>query len=43
MEYKRWYQKEVTYQIYPASFRDSNGDGIGDLNGITEKLPYLKK
>lgn len=43
MEYKRWYQKEVIYQIYPASFRDSNGDGIGDLNGITEKLPYLKK
>lgn len=38
-----WWKKSVVYQIYPKSFRDSNGDGIGDLNGITEKLPYLKK
>lgn len=42
MEYKKWYHQEVIYQIYPASFRDSNGDGVGDLKGITEKLPYLK-
>ena len=42
MENRKWYHKEVIYQVYPASFRDSNGDGIGDLNGITEKLPYLK-
>lgn len=42
MEYQKWYHQEVIYQIYPASFRDSNGDGVGDLKGITEKLPYLK-
>lgn len=43
MKDKKWYHKEVIYQIYPASFRDSNGDGVGDLNGITEKLSYLKR
>lgn len=38
-----WWKKSVVYQVYPKSFYDSNGDGIGDLNGVTEKLPYLKK
>lgn len=38
----RWYKNAVIYQIYPRSFCDSNGDGIGDLNGITSKIPYLK-
>lgn len=38
-----WWKKAVFYQIYPKSFKDTNNDGIGDLNGIREKLPYLKK
>jgi oligo-1,6-glucosidase len=37
-----WWKEAVVYQIYPRSFNDSNGDGIGDLNGIKEKLDYLK-
>lgn len=42
-ETKAWWKEAVIYQIYPRSFADSNGDGIGDLNGITEHLPYLEK
>ncbi|SFD88638.1 oligo-1,6-glucosidase [Lentibacillus persicus] len=37
-----WWKESVVYQIYPRSFNDSNGDGIGDLQGITEKVDYLK-
>ncbi len=37
-----WLKNAVFYEIYPQSFRDTNGDGIGDFNGITEKLPYIK-
>lgn len=36
-----WWKDKIVYQIYPKSFYDSNGDGIGDLRGIIEKLPYL--
>ena len=38
-----WWKKSVVYQVYPKSFCDSNGDGIGDLNGIRKKIPYLAK
>lgn len=40
---KKWWHSRTAYQIYPKSFRDSNGDGIGDLRGIIEKLDYLKE
>ena len=37
------FKKSVIYQIYPKSFKDSNGDGYGDLKGITEKVPYFSQ
>ena len=37
-----WWKHAVIYEVYPRSFQDSNGDGIGDLNGITQRLPYLQ-
>ena len=37
------FKQKVIYQIYPKSFRDSDGDGIGDLRGIIEKIPYLNE
>lgn len=40
---KKWWKEAVVYQIYPRSFMDNNGDGIGDLKGIIEKIPYLKE
>ena len=40
---KDWWKDAVIYQIYPRSFQDSNGDGVGDLQGIIKRLPYLEK
>ena len=40
---KKWWKEAVVYQIYPRSFKDSNGDGIGDLRGVIEKIDYLEK
>ena len=42
MDKHQWWQKSVVYQIYPKSFQDSNGDGIGDIQGIINRLDYLK-
>ena len=40
---KAWWKEAVVYQIYPRSFMDSNGDGVGDINGITSRLEYLSE
>ena len=40
---RKWWHDKIFYQIYPKSFYDSNGDGIGDLQGIIQKLDYLKE
>ena len=40
---REWWKDSLVYQIYPRSFQDSNGDGIGDLNGIRQRLGYLKE
>lgn len=40
---KKWWHDKAAYQIYPKSFRDTNGDGIGDLRGIISKFDYLKE
>ena len=40
---RHWYDQAIIYQIYPKSFQDSNSDGIGDLNGIRKRIPYLKE
>lgn len=42
-EERKWWKEAVVYQIYPRSFQDSDGDGVGDIRGITFRLPYLKK
>ena len=40
---RQWWHQKTAYQIYPKSFYDSNGDGIGDIQGIIEKLDYLQE
>src|SRR3954466_12167870 len=39
---KDWWRHGIFYQVYPRSFQDTDGDGVGDLRGIIERLPYLK-
>lgn len=39
---RTWWKESVVYQIYPASYKDSNGDGLGDIPGIISKIPYIK-
>ena len=39
---KKWWKDTVVYQIYPLSFQDSNGDGVGDIRGIISRLDYLQ-
>ena len=43
MQNTKWFKDAIIYQIYPRSFKDSNGDGMGDIRGIIEKLDYLKE
>ena len=38
-----WYKDRVVYQVYPKSFKDTDGDGIGDLRGVIEKIDYIKE
>ena len=42
MEKKQWYKDKVFYQVWPRSFKDGNGDGMGDLLGVYEKLYYIQ-
>ena len=42
-DWDQWWRSAAIYQIYPRSFSDSNGDGIGDLAGVLEKMDYLEK